>query len=84
MAKFITKPNMTFEIVLKIDEKEAGALNALTDFGTDQFLNVFYKYLGEYNLKGYEDGLRSLFDEIQQSLPSQLEKIDKVKKTFNQ
>ena len=52
--------------VIELTEQQAGALDALVGYGTDTFLEVFYKHLGEAYLKPYEAGLRSLFEEIRE------------------
>lgn len=61
MATFEERPTLNMEVVLRLSEAEAMALWALGCYGTDAFLKIFYKEMGEAYLKPHEDGLRSLF-----------------------
>lgn len=65
--------NFTHQIQITISDKEAGALDALAGYGTDQFLDVFYAHLGKSYLKPYEEGLRLLFETIKKEIPPHLE-----------
>ena len=84
MKKIELKSNMEFEIVLKLNEEEARALNAITLYGSKQFLKYFYEHMGEHYLKPHENGLVSLFDVIDQNLPKQLNIIDKCRKAWSE
>lgn len=64
----------TQQIEITISEKEAGALDALTKYGTDAFLEVFYKNLGKSYLQPHEEGLRLLFETIKKEIPLHLAK----------
>lgn len=64
MAKIGCNPVVTATIVLHLSEAEAGALDALAGYGTDEFLRVFYDKMGKAYLQPYEKGLRSLFDSV--------------------
>lgn len=64
MAKIGCRPQVNATITLHLSEAEAGALDALAGYGTDQFLEVFYAKLGKSYLEPYEAGLRSLFDSV--------------------
>lgn len=46
------------------------ALDALAGYGTDEFLNTFYKHMGLAYLKPFEDDLRELFEKIKQLKPA--------------
>ncbi len=82
-------PQVTFstrvvvELTLKLDEQEIGALDALAGYGTDSFLECFYKNLGMSYLSPYEAGLRSLFDKIRSNTPSALHAISDARKTLD-
>ena len=82
MKKIELKSNMEFEIVLKLNEEEARALNAITLYGSKQFLECFYKHLGEHYLKPHKQGLISLFDVVNQNLSEPLNVIDKCRKVW--
>lgn len=68
------------KIKLELSESEARALNAITVYGSDQFLEFFYKNLGSSYLKEHEAGLRSLFDFVRKYMDIQLAKIDSAHK----
>jgi hypothetical protein len=71
--------NMDFGVILKLSEKEAKALEAITVYGTKEFLETFYKYLGETYLKPHEEGLKILFETIKTELPKHTKKFDKIR-----
>ena len=64
MAKIEGRPSISASIVIVLTEEEAGALDALAGYGTDQFLKVFYEKIGKSYLEPYADGLRSLFESV--------------------
>ncbi len=74
--------HMTFGVILRLEEKEAKALLALTEYGTKSFLETFYKYMGTVGLKPNEEGLKSLFETIKAELPKHLGKMDKCRETW--
>lgn len=76
MEKINSTSQMEFQVILKLTEKEARALEALTVYGTKEFLETFYKYLGKSALQPYEDGVRSLFETIKENLPRHFDKFD--------
>lgn len=80
------KSNADFEItfILKINETEARALDALVGYGTDVFLREFYKHLGSYYMKPYEMGLRSFFDAIRKNIPGKLSHVENLRKEIAQ
>lgn len=84
MADFRLNPKVSFDIYIALNESEARALYALTVYGIDDFLKVFYEHLGTAYLQKHEDGLRELFASVRQSLPPQLEKVDKARKAFQE
>ncbi len=73
---------MGFTVYLELSESEARALQAITTFSSKDFLEVFYKSLGQSNLKPHEDGLISLFETIRKELPAHLARIDTTRKVF--
>lgn len=74
---------ITFTVNLELDEQEARALNAITIYGSKQFLEFFYKSLGRSYLEPYEKGLISLFAGISNKMPVQLKKFDDVSEILN-
>ena len=61
MAEIDFKLQMDVKVTLELNSREAAALGALAGYGTDEFLKIFYKHMGQAYLKPYEQGLRSLF-----------------------
>jgi hypothetical protein len=79
MAKIDSKPLVQLEIVLRLTEDEAAALDALAGYGTEAFLKVFYTHLGTAYLQPHEKGLRSLFNEIRCGNPAISTVLDHAK-----
>jgi len=84
MAKVEGRPTVKLEIVLVLTEEEAGALDALSGYGPENFLKVFYKELGKSYLEEYENGLRSLFKSVRELVSPHLESAEKARKTFRE
>lgn len=74
--------NMDFGVILKLSEKEARALEAITLYGTKNFLETFYKHLGKAYLQPHEDGINILFETIKLELPKHLDKFDKIREIW--
>lgn len=70
-----------FELNLKLDEKEAKALEAMISYGFDNFKNAFYDKLGSWYMQPYEDGLRSIFYSIDNQIRPQLAQLEKIKES---
>lgn len=69
MARLTERPQVLLHVNFELNESEVRALHALTEYGTDPFLKVFYEKMGKTILGPHEDGLRSLFDSIRRELP---------------
>lgn len=82
MAELKHNPKVTTEITLKLTEGEARALEALSTYGVDAFITVFYKEMGRHYLEPHEDGLRSLLASTHEILPSILKRVDEARKVF--
>jgi len=80
--KIKSNSTVEFEIYLRLSEKEARALSAITLYGADAFTKRFYEQLGKAYLKPHEGGIVSLFKTIQAELPGHLRKIDDARKSF--
>ena len=78
------KPGITLEFIanLALSETEARALNAITEYGIDSFLKVFYQHMGKEALTPYEKGLRSLFECVKDELRPMLLDINKARETL--
>lgn len=67
------------QVILKLSEKEARALHAITVYGTEEFLKCFYSHLGKSYLEPHESGIVSLFETIKKELPRHLDRADDVR-----
>lgn len=70
---------INFTVKCELTENELRALDALVGYGYDEFLNCFYKHMGESYLKPYANDLKQLFDKVESMRPK-LSEIDKAKK----
>jgi hypothetical protein len=83
-VKILSKVEMSFDVLLKLSEEEARALEAIVGYGPDQFVKWFYKNLGKHYLKPHEDAMRSLFSTVRQELGFRLHDINEVKKAISE
>ncbi len=79
----VSRSSIEFAMTLELSEEEARALEALTKYGTESFLKMFYSKLGSHYLKPHEDGLKSLFQTIPKEIPPHLLKLDAARKVFD-
>lgn len=83
MAEFgIHHARVELQLSMSLGEKEARALHAISEYGTDAFLKVFYEHLGESALKPHEAGLRSLLLAARGQLAPLLGRADKAREAF--
>lgn len=75
-------PKVEIETTLVLNERELRALDALTVYGTQEFLDVFYKHLGSAYLKPHEAGLLELFESIKLQTPSIFRRADNARKAL--
>jgi hypothetical protein len=60
MAAIEARPTVVLDVLVRLNEQEAGALDALFGYDVEVFLKVFYELMGRAYLEPYEQGLRSL------------------------
>ncbi len=82
MAKLTSHPTITVEVKLTLTEIEARALDGLTGYSMDGFLDFFYKNMGRHYLEPHEAGLRSLFKTIRGTIPPIMDRVDKARLVF--
>lgn len=58
------KTKITHTFTLELTESEMLALDGMMGYGADEFLKVFYQYLGKHYLHPHEAGVRSLFSKV--------------------
>jgi hypothetical protein len=68
-----------FKIKMDLTESEARALDALACYGTDEFIDFFYKHMGKSYLSPHEAGLRSLFDKVKSDMSASIGRINHAK-----
>jgi len=76
----VVKSQVTLSGVVKVNEAELRALDALVGYGVKPFLAVFYEKMGRHYLEPHEAGLRSLFETIRAQVPNQLAQVDMARK----
>lgn len=82
MAKIVQRPEVTATATFLLDEEEMRALDALTGYGIDPFLKVFYEKMGAHYLKPHEEGLRSLFKSVREAIPRILDRATEAREVF--
>lgn len=74
------KAKIEYSITLTLTPNEAKALEAVTQYGANDFLQVFYEKLGRTQLEPYETEIRQLFDSIRLQLRPAITKVEANKK----
>ncbi len=82
MSTSISQSDVIFSITVEMNEEQTRALEALTLYGDDAFLRVFYEHLGKANLQKHEEGLKSLFNMIRNEVPKHILKVDTARRAF--
>lgn len=82
--RLIQKSSVEAKAFIVLSEVEIAALGALAGYGIESFLKVFYTHMGECYLRPHENGLRSLFETIQEEAPSFLRRAQEARKVFLQ
>lgn len=83
MSRIITNPVVNVSACIRLTEQELSALDAISGYGTDEFLKVFYDRMGEAYLRPHEAGLRTLFATIRTEVPAILARAEASRKAFN-
>lgn len=81
--KIKSKVDINAKITVILDEQEARALQAISVYGYDSFLKMFYQHLGTTYLQPHEQGLKSLFSNVSYALSTHLKNIDNARKELN-
>ena len=80
MAEFRTRTHIEARAQIEFGELELRALEAMTGYGADAFLKVFYDKLGHHYMQPHEAGLRSLFKTIGPPVGEALRQVDEARK----
>lgn len=75
---------LKFQVVLVLDEQEAGALHDIVGYGYKAFMEVFKEKLGKACIEKHEKGCQSLFETISKEMPQHLSKFQRVRKAFQE
>lgn len=81
-SRLVQAPRIDLDVLVRLNESEMRALEALVGYGADAFLKWFYTNLGTAYLKPHEKGLRSLFETIRSDLNPILHRLDSAKTAF--
>lgn len=76
MAELMNRFSVAFSSTLDLSEPELRALDAMTKYGDDSFLDWFYVKLGRVYMEPHEEGLKSLFKSIRGTVTPALKSID--------
>ncbi|MEE8289739.1 MAG: hypothetical protein V3R25_10045 [Nitrosomonadaceae bacterium] len=84
MASVKAKSTLTMSstVTLELSGVEAAALNEMTGYGIESFLDGYKRQLGEHYIRPHEAGLRSLFETIGANLPREIRKIEVFNKAM--
>lgn len=83
MANITEKPSINLEINITLTEPEIMALCALTEYGTDSFIKMFYDKLGKCALVPHENGLRSFLETVKKEFPKSIRSIREARDVFS-
>lgn len=79
MAKAISKPVITFSVVIEINEEEARALYAMSFGDVSKVAEVAYTGLPPDEKQSYREGLRGFLQAIQQTVSPMVKSIEKAR-----
>jgi len=68
--------SVAIKATISFSEGELRALDALTGYGIEPFLDVFYGKLGKAYMQPYEKNLRELFIKINQTVPEAIKRVE--------
>jgi len=69
-------------VLIELTGVEIRALHVLTEYGTQPFLEAFYKVMGKTFLQPHAAGIESLFDTIQRDLGPIIRREEAAKQAF--
>ncbi|WP_057466096.1 hypothetical protein [Pseudovibrio sp. POLY-S9] len=83
MAPFRAAASVEAKAVITFGERELRALDAMTGYGIDSFLDAFYKHLGKHYMQPYEADLRALFATLNPPVSEALAKVDEARRVLD-
>lgn len=82
MSRLIQRPIIELDVAVRFTEIEMRALEAISGYDVEVFLNAFYETMGRHYLEPHADGIRSLFKTVRGELPPILRRLDAAKTAF--
>lgn len=82
MAKITPTSKIELSATITFNEQELRALEAITSYGHESFLRVFYTHMGTTYLAPYEKGIIELFESIRNQAPPILNKLKMAQEAF--
>lgn len=82
MAIITQRPTVQVSANFLLDEEELRALDALVGYGTDKFIDAFYKVMGKAYLEPHAAGLRRLFETFSKHVPGILSRANAAREAF--
>jgi len=82
MAQIKASATVEGRVTLHLTETEAAALDAITGYGVEPFLKVFYAQMGKHYLQPHEAGVKSLFDTVRRDVPHALDRFKAARLAF--
>jgi len=80
-TKIKSEVQLETKIILEISLREAEALHALTGYGAQSLLDLFYTHLGEHYLKPYHKEALTLLEEFRTGLPVKIKELEDIIET---
>lgn len=84
MANFRTTTKIEATATITFGESELRALDAMTGYGVEAFLKVFYEKLGKSYMQPHEQGLRDLFAAIGPPVGKALHDVNQIRNTLRE
>lgn len=78
--KLLNKVTVHYKCTLQLTEDEMRALDAVTGYGFQPFLKVFYEKMGRHYLQPYEKALQEFFAKVRTEGVPQLRAIDSARR----
>lgn len=82
MAKITETAEISITATFTISEGELRALDALTGYGVDSFMECFYKHMGATYMKPYDKDMREFLKSIREIAGPILSRANEARKIF--
>jgi hypothetical protein len=82
MAKFRSTGKFEFEMSVTITEAEARALDALSGYDNNAFMEFFYKHMGRHYMEPHDAGMRLFLSSIRGEVAGHIARCDAAREAF--